>query len=76
MDIQNRKIEFVQSFLGLQNEQIVAQFEKLLKRSKKIEEENYLKPLSVEELNERISLSEKDFENKRFKTSTQLLAKY
>lgn len=75
MDIQSRKIEFVQSFLGLQSEKMVAEFEKLLKKSKKIEAQD-VKPLSVEELNKRISTSEKDFENKRFKTSAQLLAKY
>ena len=76
MDIQGRKIEFVQSFLGLQSEKVITQFENLLKKSKKMEAEKRVKPLSVEELNERISTSEKDFENKRFKTSTKLLAKY
>ena len=33
MDIQNRKIEFFQAFLKLQSEEIISQFENLLKKS-------------------------------------------
>jgi len=76
MDIQSRKLEFIQDFLKLQSEEVIAQFEKLLKKAKNIEEENKLEKLSVEELNERISKSEDDFENKKFKTTSELLSKY
>ncbi|WP_445431940.1 hypothetical protein [Chryseobacterium indoltheticum] len=76
MDIQSRKLEFIQDFLKLQSEDVIAQFEKLLKKAKNIEEENKLEKLSVEELNERISKSEDDFENKKFKTTSELLSKY
>lgn len=76
MDIQSRKLEFIQDFLKLQSEEVIAQFEKLLKKAKNIEEENKLENLSVEELNERISKSEDDFENKKFKTTSELLSKY
>ena len=31
MDIQSRKIEFVQAFLKLQSEEVISQFENLLK---------------------------------------------
>lgn len=76
MDIQSRKLEFIQDFLKLQSEEVIAQFEKLLKKAKNIEEENKLEKLSVEELNQRISKSEDDFENKKFKTTSELLSKY
>lgn len=75
MDIQTRKIEFIQAFLQLQSEDIIAQFENLLKKSKTSEEENW-NPFSIEELHERIAKSEKDFENGQFKTTSELLSKY
>ncbi|WP_411811555.1 hypothetical protein ACLB9Y_17265 [Chryseobacterium scophthalmum] len=76
MDIQSRKLEFIQDFLKLQSEEVIAQFEKLLKKAKNIEEENNLEKLTIEEMNERISKSEDDFENKKFKTTSELLSKY
>lgn len=71
MDIQTRKIEFVQKFLTLQNEDLIAQFENILNN-------NLLsfKPMSVLELNSRIDKSEDDFKKGKYKTSTELLSKY
>lgn len=74
MDIQTRKIEVVQAFLKLQSEEMVSQFEKLLKKVENSEKD--FKPFTKEELNERISKSENDFENKRFKSTSELLSKY
>ncbi|WP_326981752.1 hypothetical protein VUJ46_16160 [Chryseobacterium sp. MYb264] len=76
MDIQTRKLEFIQDFLKLQSEEVIAQFEKLLRNAKNIEAGNTLEPLTVEELNNRISQSENDFKNKKFKTTSDLLSKY
>lgn len=76
MDIQTRKIEFVQAFLKLQSEEIISQFEKLLKKSKKFIDEKEFKPFTIEELNNRILKSEKDFENGRHKTTSEILSKY
>ncbi|MBP6576036.1 MAG: hypothetical protein KA796_06705 [Chryseobacterium sp.] len=70
MNIETRKIEFVQAFLNLQSEELISQFEKLLKKTKQTEKE--LKPFTVEELHERIAKSEDDFENGRFKTQEEL----
>lgn len=72
MDLQTRKIEFVQEFLKIQSEDLIAQFETMLK--KKVQ--NKLKPMSVIELNSRIDQSENDFKNGKFKTSAELLSKY
>lgn len=40
MDIQSRKLEFIQDFLKLQNEETLVQLEKLLKKIQKIEKEH------------------------------------
>ena len=72
MDLQTRKIEFVQEFLKLQSEELVSQFENLLK--KKMQKKG--EPMSVAELNSRIDQSENDFKNGKFKTSDELLSKY
>ncbi len=72
MDIQARKIEFIQEFLKLQSEDIVLRLERFLK----MEKEATFKPLTTEELNKRIDLSESDFSNKKFKSNTELKAKY
>ena len=72
MDLQTRKIEFVQEFLKIQSEDLIAQFETMLK--KKVQ--NKLKPMSAIELNSRIDQSENDFKNGKFKTSAELLSKY
>ncbi|MFA9192402.1 hypothetical protein AAGV28_13570 [Flavobacterium sp. FZUC8N2.13] len=72
MDLQTRKIEFVQEFLKLQSEELIVQFENLLKK----ETQKKLKPMSVIELNARIDQSENDFKKGKFKTSAELLSKY
>lgn len=72
MDLQTRKIEFVQEFLKLQSEELVSQFENLLKSKM----QKNAKPMSVAELNSRIDQSENDFKNGKFKTSEELLSKY
>ena len=72
MDLQTRKIKFVQEFLKLQSEELVSQFENLLK----MKAQNKIKPMSLNELNSRIDKSESDFKNGKFKTSSELLSKY
>lgn len=76
MNLEARKIEFVQEFLKLQSDEAVSQLEKLLKKQKKELVEQVLEPMTHEELNRRIDQSESDFKNNRFKTSSELLAKY
>ncbi len=71
MDIQTRKIEFVQEFLKLQNEDLVLLFEQLLKMTR-----SDIKPMDISELNARIDKSENDFKNNRYKTTEEILSKY
>lgn len=76
MDIQTRKIQFIQKFLQLQNEKLISEFEKLLEEKIELDLNGDLRPFTVEELNKRIDQSEEDFENGRFKTTEEILAKY
>ncbi|SFN50893.1 hypothetical protein SAMN04487989_101900 [Bizionia echini] len=76
MNLEARKIEFVQEFLKLQNEEAVSRLEKILRKEKNASNERIFEPMTQEELNKRIDKSESDFRNNRFKSSSELLAKY
>ena len=76
MNIEARKIEFIQEFLKLQSEEAISRLEKILKKEKKALDERIFEQMTIEELNKRIDQSESDFSNNRFKTSSDLLAKY
>ena len=78
MDIQSRKIEFIQAFLKLQSEEVISQFENLLKKKsiKDVEQDSNFNPLSIKEFNDRIDKSESDFKNARYKNTSELLKKY
>jgi DNA-binding transcriptional regulator YiaG len=72
MSIQARKLEFIQEFLEIQNEDVILHLESLMK----LEQNRNLSPMSIAELNERIDLSEQDFAHNKFKTNDELLQKY
>ena len=65
MDIQARKIHFVQEFLRVADDELVTKLESLLRieRKKKLDEE--LHPMTLKEFNEIIDKSEDDFNNGR-----------
>ena len=71
MNIETRKIEFVQAFLNLQSEEMISQFEKLLKKTRQTEKE--FKPFTIEELNSRIDSSIEDSTNDDVTESNELL---
>jgi len=72
MDLQTRKLEFIQEFLKLSSEEAIFRFEALMKRQQG-EPEN---PFSKEELIHRIKQSETDFKEGNYKTSDELLERY
>jgi hypothetical protein len=76
MDLQSRKIEFVQDFLKLQSEEAISRLEKLLKKERKNVIGKEFKSMTKKELNKRIDQSESDFNNKRYKKTSELLSKY
>lgn len=76
MNIEARKIEFVQEFLKLQSEEVISKFEKILKKEKESSNDSIENSMTKEELNARIEKSESDFKNKRYKKTSELLEKY
>lgn len=76
MNLEARKIEFIQEFLKLQNEEVVSRLEKILRKEKVASDESIFEPMTQDELNKRIDKSESDFRNNRYKNSSELLAKY
>ena len=78
MDLQTRKISFIQSFLTIQDEKSIARFESVLNETFDFMDfaQSQIKPMSTTELNARIHRSETDFENNRFKTTNELLQKF
>tara|TARA_R110000868_G_C10729341_1_gene751474 strand:- start:515 stop:748 length:234 start_codon:yes stop_codon:yes gene_type:complete len=76
MNLEARKIEFIQEFLKLQSEEAISRFEKILKKEKNATPDRVVSPMNQDELEKRIDQSESDFKNNRFKSSAELLAKY
>jgi len=72
MDLQVRKIHFVQEFLRLNNDVIVGKLENLLKHEKsKLYAENP-EPYTLAQLNEIIDCAEEDAKNNRMKSVDEL----
>jgi len=73
MDIQARKIHFVQEFLRVADDELVTKLERVLRieRKKKLEEE--LSPMTMKEFNEIIDKSEDDIKNERVTEARSLL---
>ncbi|SFI22686.1 hypothetical protein [Halpernia frigidisoli] len=69
MDIQTRKIEFVQEFLKVQSEELISRLESLLNNR-----DDDFKPFTMEEFNERIDKSLEDSKSDRVTESSELLS--
>lgn len=76
MNLEARKIEFIQEFLKLQSEEAISRLEKFLHKERLNSKDSSFERLTIEELNTRIEKSEADFENNRFKSSSTLLDKF
>ena len=72
MDIQSRKIKFVESFLKLQSDEKLSLLEDILYSETKDE----LEPMTIKEFNSRIDRSEKDFENCDQKSHQEVFDKF
>lgn len=60
MDIQTRKINFIQEFLRLRNIKLIEKLEKILLEDKAREHEANLKPLNIDNFNKMIDRSIED----------------
>ena len=76
MDLQARKIEFIQEFLKIQREDSIMHLEELLKMEKLKLDSERIEPFSTEEFNERIEKSMNDSRNGRLTENKELLAEY
>ena len=72
MDLQTRKIEFVQAFLKLESEKVISHFEKLLQKETKTLSD--FKPFTIKEFEERISKSTDDSNNERLTENNDLIS--
>ncbi len=76
MDLQARKISFVQEFLRLKNEDIISGLENMLKKRKSEIYEKELKPMGLDKLNKEIDQAIEDSENDRVIKATDLKYKF
>ncbi len=60
MDLQSRKISFVQEFLSIESEEIISRLENFLKKEKKVNTSKEFSPMTMEEFESRIDQSEQD----------------
>ncbi len=72
MDLQVRKINFVQEFLRLSDEQIINKLERMLKSEKTKLYDINPEPLSMNEFNRMIDKAEDDSKNNRVKSVHEL----
>ena len=72
MDLEARKIIFVQEFLRLQNEEIISGLEKLLRKQKNDLFEKKLTPMSLEQFNREIDQALSDSEMGRITPAEEL----
>lgn len=73
MNIEKRKIEFIQEFLKLQSEEAISKLEKILRKEKNHSDNRKVEPMSIRELNRRIDKSMEDSKNGRFTEANDLL---
>jgi len=75
MDIQTRKIEFVQEFLKVESEDIITRLENILHKENKNSEKQEFQPMSIDEFNRRIDKSLEDSKNGKLIKARDLKAK-
>jgi hypothetical protein len=71
MDLQTRKIAFVQDFLKLESEKVIVQFEKLLQ--KQTDSNATLEPMNVADFQKRINQSLSDSNEGKLTSSEHFL---
>lgn len=75
MDLQSRKIKFVQEFLKLQSQEVISHFEKILRKETKISADEEFGRMTIQEFNDRIDKSMEDSKNGRLIKASDLKAK-
>ena len=75
MDLEAKKISFVQEFLRLQNEEIINALEKMLHKRKAELLEKEMKPMSMQQFNKEIDQALDDSKNGRLTKASDLKSK-
>ncbi len=76
MNIESRKLLFIQEFLRIQNEEIVIGLEKALKQWKLEQHEKELKPMNLEQFNNEIDQAMSDSRKDNVVKATELRDKW
>lgn len=74
MDLQSRKIQFIQEFLKYANANILDQFEEMLKLERRKMFEKAIEPMTIKEYELRIEKAFEDVKNDRIKNAKSLKA--
>ena len=72
MDLQTRKLNFIQDFLKIESEKAISHLEKLLQ--KETQNNSELKPMKMKEFQKRIDQSIEDSKNGRLTESSKLIS--
>ena len=72
MDLQTRKLNFIQNFLKLESEKAISHFEKLLQKESQNNSE--LTPMTMKDFQKRIDQSAEDSENGRLTENSKLIS--
>ena len=75
MDIQSRKIAFIQEFLKIQSEDVILSLEKILRNVTTDSSDKEFEPMTIQEFNDRIDKSMEDSKNGRLIKASDLKAK-
>jgi len=76
MNIESRKLLFIQEFLRVKNEEIIIGLEKMLKQWKSKQHEKELKPMSLEQFNKEIDQAMTDSREDNVVKVTELRKKW
>lgn len=66
MNLEAKKLSFIQEFLRIDNEKVINALENLLRKSQLESFEEKLKPMTIEQLNNEIDKALEDEKNNRF----------
>jgi hypothetical protein len=72
MDLQTRKLNFIQHFIKLESEEAISHLEKLLQ--KETQNNTELKPMTMKEFQKRMDQSTEDSQNRRLTENSKLIS--
>jgi hypothetical protein len=72
MDLQTRKLNFIQHFIKLESEEAISYYEKLLQ--KETQNNTELKPMTMKEFQKRMDQSSEDSQNRRLIENSKLIS--